>query len=117
MKHFELTLKKMGCDKSSGTMEPDDIAYVWTREKKFPGIMKAIRWLKKHYPSLKIQLNNIDKINPYEYRCYVGKEFDNKGLSSPDVGLVYVMVRQFRFTDNDEEYGDKMFYHDGEWVN
>jgi len=116
MKNFRIVLEKMGGDRSTGTLEPDDTKVVWVKEKQFTGIMKAVRWIKKHHKDLKITLNQIDKIDPYNYRCYSTKEFDNTGLNSPDVCMVYVMVMEFRYTDNDVEYGDKMFYCYGQWL-
>jgi hypothetical protein len=122
MRNFEIALTKMGRsgnDEDGWTLEVDDMTVVWSHEKKFPGIMKCIRWMKSHYPRLKLNLQNIDKLDPHNYRVYVDDtcgHYENiVGLSSKSVGMIYVMVNEFHYTDNDERYGEKMYYSDGEW--
>jgi len=122
MKNFEITLTKMGRsgnEKDGWSLEIDDLAIVWTHAKKFPGIMKCAKWLKSNYPALKLDLQCIDKIDSHNYRLYVDNScghYENiVGLSCSNVGMVYVMINEFRYTDSDEQYGEKRFYQDEEW--
>ncbi len=118
MKNFDCTLTKMAM--SNGESFPDDLVYVWSKEIEEKGILKAVKKIKSLHPSFKIDLKNIDKIDPYNYRVYITNDSnyysDVRGFEEGfEVGLVYVMIRQFIFEDNDKEYGEKMFYIDGEW--
>ncbi len=122
MKNFEISLVKMGRsgnEKEGWSLEPDDIFYVWSKTKKIGGIMQAVRWAKKKFPEAKLRLGSIDKLDSYNYRCYPANSCkyydDSTDLNSNSVGMVYVMIQEFRYDNNDEKYGEKMFYYDGEW--
>ena len=110
---------RSGNEKDGWSLEPDDIFYVWSKTKKIGGIMQAVRWAKKKFPQLQLNIGCIDKLDSYNYRCYPSnscKHYDNsKGLNCNSVGMLYVMVQEFRYEDNDEKYGEKMFYYDNEW--
>ena len=123
MKNFLITLEKLGRfgnDKDGYTLEPDDNTIVWKHEKQFSGIIKAFEWVKRTHPKLGLNSKSIDKLDPYNYRCYVSNDsghYENSvGLQCDSVGLVEVMIREFRYEDNDPDYGEKMFYYDGEWI-
>lgn len=109
---------RSGSDEIGWSLEPDDNTVVWKHEKKFTGIIKAFEWVKRTHPKLGLTAKSVDKLDPYNHRYYVKYEsghYENiVGLNSNGVGLVDVMIREFRYSENDEEYGNKMFY-DGEW--
>ena len=119
MKHFEITLEKMGrsgSEKEGWSMEIDDITNVWQHNKDFGGIRLAEKWVKQSHARLPI--GHIDEIDEHNHRMMVdgGGHYDNiMGLESESVGMVCVMVREFRYEDNDPEYGEKQFFYDGEW--
>ena len=117
MKNFMITVEKMGCDLASGTMEPDDIFIIKQTKLKAKGIIQAYKKFKKRYPNFKLNLNKVDKLNQFTYRYYIPVDkMDVEGLSSPNIGMAYVLIQQFRFEDNDEKYGEELFYHDGKWI-
>lgn len=118
MKHYQITLEKMGRsgdEKDGYSMEIDDIAYVWTHNKDFKGIRLAEKWVKQSHP--KLEFGNIDEIDEHDHRMHIngGGHYDNiVGLQSDSVGLVYVLIQEFRYEDNDPD-NNKLFYYDGEW--
>ncbi len=124
MKTFQVTLEKLGRsgnDEDGWSLEIDDTAIIWSHTKKFGGIMKAIKWVANTHPKLFIDKKNPnhDKINPYFYRVNIATEcghYENSvGLDFDSVGMVFLEVREIRYTDNDEIYGEPMQYYDGEW--
>lgn len=121
MKNFEISLVKMGMtvdEKFGNTLEIDDLSYVWTKEKKFSGFDKVIKYLNRYYSKIPVG-DSLDKIDPYTRRYYIDTACylydDAKDLSSDDVGMAYFYIRQFKYEDNDPKYGDKLFFYDGSW--
>ncbi len=121
MKNFEISLVKMGMTVDSefgNTLEIDDLLYVWTMEKIFSGFDKVIKYLQRYYPKIPVG-DSVDKLDSYNRRYYISTScylFDDaKDLSSDDVGMVYFYIRQFKYEDNDPNYGDKLFFYDGCW--
>ena len=122
LKNFRITLEKLGRfgnDSDGYTLEPDDTTVVWRKEKQFNGIIKAFKWVKNTHPKLGLTLKSVDKLDQYNYRYYVSGDcghYENAvGLQYDSVGLVYVIISEFRYSENDPQFGNKMFYYDGEW--
>jgi len=110
---------RSGNEKDGWSLEIDDIFYVFSKTMKIGGIMQAVRWAKKKFPQLQLRIGSLDKLDSYNYRCYPSNSCkhydDSKGLNCNSVGMLYVMVQEFRYKDNDEKYGEKMFYYDNQW--
>ena len=120
MRYFQIGLIKCGRsgnDIEGYSLEPDDFAEVWVKEKSFRGFNGVVKYLKRYYPNL--PFTGIDEIDKYNKRCYIDTSasiYDNsEGLSCESVGMAWFSVSEFKYEDNDPEYGDKLFFYDGTW--
>ena len=118
MRNFEISLVKMGRSGSEETfwsLEPDDISYVWTREKFFGGFGAVVKYLKRYYPHMTLG-DSIDVIDKHNRRFYVSTSCtlydESSDLNCNSVGMVYFQIAEFKYENND---GEKMFYYDGDW--